>query len=215
MKTRILSMRNVPVSIIVFLLLVTTTTIGCGTLAYRVLGLDPVSLTLEDLDRMGLTKRNRIRHFYGPYDMLITEVHRSGALRKKSPVIGGFEQRKSGGTVQYWLFDSSSTAKKAAAIEWIWTSAAPVNFHPELNPEDIIGDATWRRIHKRRKEWEKGPTDLYFVKYNLLVYVRTQGHPSNRLQIARDVARNIEAKIDAVLPKKKNTDSLDASTTPP
>ena len=202
MKRPILSIRNAPVSIIGFLLLVTTTTIGCGVFTYRFLGLDPVSLTLEDLYKMGLRKRNRIRHFYGPYDMLIKEVHRSGALRKKSPVIGGFEQGTRGGTVQYWLFDSASTAKKAAAIEWIWTSAAVPNFQPELNLEDIIGDATWRRIYKSRKEWEKGPTDLYFVKHNLLVYVRTQGHPSNRLQIARDLARKIETKIDAVLKKK-------------
>ena len=145
-------MRNVPVNIIGFLLLVPIMSIGCRALVYRALGLDPVYLTQSDLYKMGLTKRDRIRHFYGPYDMLIKEVHRSGALRKKSPVIGGFEQGTRGGTVQYWLFDSSYTAKKAAAIEWIWTSAAPVNFHPELNPEDIIGDATWHRIHKSRKE---------------------------------------------------------------
>ena len=202
MKRQILSSRNALLNIIGFLLLVTITSIGCGGFTYRLLGLDPAYLTLEDLHRIGLRKSNRIRRFDGPYEMLITEGHRIGVPRKKSPVIGGFEQRKSGETVQYWLFDSPYTAKKAAAIEWIWTSAAVPNFHPELNPEDIIGDATWRRIHKSQKEWVKGPTDLYFVKHNLLVYVRTKGHPSNRLQIARYLARKIETKIDAVLAEK-------------
>ena len=187
MKAWIFSMRNAMVNLIGFLLLMTTATIGCGVFVNRVMTRDPVLLTLDDLHKIGLTESNRIR----------------GHPMLELSVIAGFQQGGSGDlTIQYWLFYSSSTAKKAAEAEWIWTSAAPVNFHPELNPEDIIGDATWRRIHKRRKEWEKGPTDLYFVKYNLLVYVRTKGHPSNRLQIARDIARKIETQIDAVLKKK-------------
>ena len=194
MKRQILSRGNVQVSIIGFLLLVTTTTIGCGTLAYRVLGLDPVYLTQGDLHKIGLTKRNRL-----------DARARSRYLRKGSSVIAGFQQ---GGsevlTIQYWLFDSSSTAKKAAEDQWTWTFAAPADFHPELNPDDIIGDATWRNILRGQTEWENNMsdnrTDLYFVKYNLLVSIRTSGH--GHLQYARDVARGIESKIDAVLEKK-------------
>ena len=156
----------------------------------RVTGLDPILLTQDDLQRMGLRKSERIRYYYG-----------IGGPIKEFHVIAGFEQRGYQLKVQYWLFDSWSTAKKAAAVEWIWTYAAMPNFHPELNPKDVIGNATWRRIHKSWREWEKGPTDLYFVKYNLLVSVRAEMHPSNRLQFARDAARKIEAEIETVLLK--------------
>ena len=47
------------------------------------------------------------------------------------------------------------------------------------------------------------------MKNNVLVHVITDGPSSNQLQLARDVARKIEAKIEAVLPKNENTDSLD------
>ena len=39
-----------------------------------------------------------------------------------------------------------------------------------------------------------------FVKYNLLVSIRTIGH--GHLQYARDIARHIDTKIEAVLKKK-------------
>jgi hypothetical protein len=177
MKPQIFLMRNTWISLIGFLLLLTTATIGCGIFANRVMTRDPVLLTLDDLHKMGLRKRKRIHDPAGISDPI-----------KKFPVIAGFEQRGYQLNVQYWLFDSWSTAKKAAEAAWIWTSAAPANFHPELNPEDVIGDATWRRIHRRWKEWEKGPANIYFVKYNLLVSIRTNGHLSNRLQFARDAA---------------------------
>ena len=194
MKKQILSRRNALLNIIGFLLLVTTTTIGCGTLAYRVLGLDPVYLTQGDLYKMGLTKRNRL-----------DARGMSSYLRKESYIIAGFQQGGRGVlTIQYWLFDSSSTAKKAAADQWTWTFAAPADFQPELNPDDIIGDATWRNILRGQTEWEnnmsENRTDLYFVKYNLLVSIRTSGH--GHLQYARDVARGIESQIEAVLKKK-------------
>ena len=198
MKTQIFSMRSAPVSIISFLLLVTTTQIGCGVFVNRVIGLDPVLITLDDLHRMGLRKSERVyRRLNDPYGI-------SGPIKKLS-VIAGFEQRGYQLTVQYWLFDSSYTAKKAAEVAWIWTFAAMPNFHPELNPEDVIGDATWCRIPTKWREWEEGPTDIYFVKYNLLVSVRTKGHPSNRLQDARDAARKIESQIAAVLLKNGET----------
>lgn len=189
MKTQIFSRRNAPISLIGFLVLVTTL-IGCRIFVNRGIELDPVFLTQDDLYMIGLTKSNRIRR------------HSEHEIKGWS-VIAGFQQ---GGnrelTIEYWLFGSSATAKKAAETHWTWTFAAPANFHPEFNPEDIIGDATWRRIHRSRENWERGPTDIYFVKYNLFVWVRTYGHSSHRLQDARDIARHIETKIAAVLKKR-------------
>ena len=200
MKIQILSRRNASISIIGFLLLMTTTLLGCGVFFNRVLGLDPVILTQDDLHMLGLTESNRIH--IRPDELLsmrqITSSHRSG-FSKKSPLIVGFEQREVGGTVQYWLFDSSSTAKKAGAEGFhIHPSAEMPNFHPEFDSDDVIGDATWRGIPRNRSEWENGLTGLWFVKYNLLISVRTDEH----LQDVRDVARKIEAKIQAVLEKK-------------
>ena len=189
MKIQILSRRNAPVSIIGFLLLVITTLIGCGVFINRVIGFDPDILTLNDLHRMGVVQS---RHS----DIGIDDL--SGLYKG----LIGFVQKRGGGlTIQYWLFDSSSTAKKVAP-KWTWLYAAPANFQPELNPEHVIGDATWRNIHENRTEWEDGPTDIYFVKHNVLVSVRTRGHSSHRLQDARDIARHIEAKIAAELEKK-------------
>ena len=179
-----------------FLLLVTTMQIGCGVFANRVVGIDTVRITPDDLYAIGLTKSNRIRR-YRYYPFTIRDSI------KGASVIAGFQQGVSNDlTIQYWLFDSSSTAKKVAEAEWIWTYAAPANFHPEMNPDDVIGDATWRNIYKSLEKSERGPTDIYFVKHNLLVYVRTDGHPSTRLQAARDVARHIETKIGVVLEEK-------------
>ena len=188
MKIQIFLRKHTPVSIISFLLLLTTTLLGCNTIN-RALEIDSVLLTPDDLRTMGVRKSNRIG---APIEDL-----------QKLRAIGAYKQRGTQLTVQYWLFASASAAKKAAEGEWIWLFAAPANFHPELNPEDVIGDATWHRIHGSRKEWENGPTDIWFVKHNLLVSVRTTtGHPSNRIQFARDTARKIEAKINAVVEKK-------------
>ena len=189
MKTQIHSRGNPSLSIIGFLLLMTIPHLGCGVFynLNRVMTRDPVLLTQDDLHRMGLGKSNLIR----PLNDLFT--------------IKGFQQRGSQLTVQYWLFNAAAAARKAAETEWVWLYAAPGNFHLELNPEDVIGDATWRRIHKNWKEWEKGSTNLYFVKYNLLVSVRAEVPPSNRLQFARDAARKIEAEIEAVLLKNGKT----------
>ena len=203
METRILARHHTLISIIGFLLIVATTSIGCKIFSNvnRVIEPDPVLLTRDDLHRMGLMESDRI-------GMGLTQGASIDGPIKESSFIVAFEQRRYQRNVQYWLFASSSAAKKAAAGMWIWFFAAVPNFHPEFNPEDVIGDATWRRIHRNRKEWENGPTDIWFVKYNLLVSVRTKGHPSNRLQFARDTARNIEAKINAVVEKNENTDSL-------
>lgn len=190
MKTQILSRKHIWVSVIGLLLLLTATFHGCVVPFHinRMLGIDPVLLTLGDLRMMGVRKSDRIG----------VPIEELGKLT----AIGAFEQRGFQLTVQYWLFASSSAAKKAAEGEWIWFFAAPANFHPQLNPEDIIGDATWHRIHRSRKEWANGPTDIWFVKYNLLVSVRARGEAANRLQFARDAARKIEAKINEVVEKK-------------
>ena len=182
--------------LISFLLLMTTTSLGCGIFVNRVIGSDTVRLTQGDLYAIGLTKSNRISG-YPAYPFTILDNI------KRASVIAGFQQGGSGDlTIQYWLFDSSSTAKKAAEAGWTWHFSGVPNFQPELNPDDVIGDATWRNIHRSREKSERGPTDIYFVKHNLLVSVRTNGPPSNRLQDARDIARHIETKLEAVLKKK-------------
>lgn len=186
MKPQIFSRHNVLVNLIGFLLLLTTATIGCGVFVNRVMTRDPVLLTLNDLYRVGLTKSNRIYRLPSyPY----------------LSVIAGFQQGGSGGlTIQYWLFDTSSTAKKAAEAQWTWTFAGRADFQPEPNPEDVIGDATWRNIYRSPRESENDMTDICFVKYNLLVSVRASGQ--GHLEYTRDIARHIDSKIEAVLPKK-------------
>ncbi|MCE2412987.1 hypothetical protein J4G07_03190 [Candidatus Poribacteria bacterium] len=186
MKIRILSRDNASLNIISFLLLVTTT-LGCGVLfnVNRVMRLDPIVLVQEDLPMMRLTESDRL-----------------GGFPKESSILVGCDQQWSDGhlVVRYYLFDTSYTAKKARANPREHTVAAPANYQSELNPTDVIGDATWHLIPKR--QWEKGMTDIYFVKSNVGVHVMTRGDSEYQLQFARDIARHIEAKIAAVLPKK-------------
>ena len=169
---------------ITFLMLITTTFFGCRVFynVNRIVTRDAVLLTQDDLHRMGLGKSNITR----PLNDLLT--------------IKGFQQRGSQLTVQYWLFNSSAAARKAAEKEWVWFYAAPGNFQPEQNPEDVIGDATWRNIHRSPREWENDKTDIIFVKHNLLVSVRAIGH--GHLQYARDIAQHIDTKIEVVLKGK-------------
>lgn len=187
MKPQILSRRNVPISLIGFLLLITITLIGCGVLfnVNRVMRLDPVILTQDDLPMMQLTRSYRLDGF-----------------PKELSIIVGFNQQWSDGplVVSYYLFDSSYTAQKARANPRGHTVAAPGNYQPELDPENVIGDATWHLIPKR--QWEKGKTDLYFVKNNVGVHVMTRGTSEYQLRFVRDVAQKIEAKITTVLEKK-------------
>ena len=56
----------------------------------------------------------------------------------------------------------------------------------------------------RQQESEGRATDIYFVKNNVLVHVISYGDSPNQLQFVRDVARRIEAKIEAVLPKNEH-----------
>ena len=112
MKTQIFLMQNAPVIIIGFLLLVTTTLLGCNVFfnANHVMPRDSVLLTLDDLYKIGLTKHNHIsRNLDYPYTIRGTSEHHI----KERSVIAGFEQGDSRElTIQYWLFDSSHTAKK-------------------------------------------------------------------------------------------------------
>ncbi len=188
MKTQILSRRNTPISVVGFLLFMTTTQIGCGVLfnLNRVVKLDPVVLTRDDLPMMRLRSSYRFRG------------------NAELSFIVGFEQRWSGALiVRYWLFDSAYTAKKG--VDTLkGTIGAALHFEPESNPEDVIGDATW--CHVDWKSDEK-VAPILFVKNNVVVLVHPGAGPGYRhsphqLQFARDVARKIEAKITAVLGKK-------------
>ena len=181
MKTQGLSKENDSVSIIGFFLLVITNTLGCGILsilfnANPVMRLDPVILTQDDLPTMRLTKNEPISR-----------------PTKESSVIAKSEQFWNEGqlTVYYYLLRSTSDAKQAAFPPF---PAKPV-FRPEPNPKEVIGDATWRVRTSL-------VTYIYFVKNNIEVHIMLEGHSSNQLQPARDVARKIESRIAAILEKK-------------
>ena len=157
--------------------------LGCTVLFNRVVRLDPIILNKDDLPMMRLTLTRR--------SDLPTE-------NSSGPV--GFHQQWDGRqlVVRYYLFGSSSAAKEGAVTGGTWRVAGPPDAHPELNPENIIGDATWHYTPRRQDP----DTDMAFVKNNVLVHITASGHPSYRRQFVRDVARKIEAKIAAVLPKK-------------
>ena len=171
-----------------FLLLVTTMLIGCGVLFNfnRVMRLDPVVLTQDDLPTMRLMENKRLDRF-----------------PEESSILVGCEQRWNVNqlNVRYYLFHSEYTAQKVWKNAWGYRVAGPASFDPELNPENIIGDATWNFTPKRHTE-RINDTEILFVKHNVAVLIRANGHPSKQLQFAREVARKIEAKITAVLEKK-------------
>ena len=134
--------------------------------------------------------------------MQLTSSDRNSRLTTRGPtlesgVIVEFEQRWNENQliVEYWLFDAAYTAKKAAETYRFRRVAGTPNYDLKRNPEDVIGDATW---HISPKRWsENGTTELYFVKNNVIVYITAKGYPSNQLWLVRDVARKIEAKINA------------------
>ncbi|MCY3740892.1 MAG: hypothetical protein OXH00_07720 [Candidatus Poribacteria bacterium] len=171
-----------------FLLLVTTSLIGCGILfnvnrnVNRVMRLDPVILIQDDLPTMRLMENLRL---YG--------------FPEESSIIVGCEQRWNVNQliVRYYLFPSEDTAQKVWKNAWGYRVARPAKFHPELHPEDVIGDATWHYIPKRQTE-KINDIEILFVKNNVAVLVMAK----NQRQFARDVARKIEAKIAAVLEEK-------------
>ena len=171
-----------------FLLLMTTTTIGCGVLFNfnRVMRLDPVILTQEDLPTMRLMENRRLDRF-----------------PEESSILVGCEQRWNVNQliVRYYLFHSEYAAQKIWKNAFGYRVAGPAKFHPELNPENIIGDATWNFTPKIHME-KISDTEILFVKHNVAVLIMANGHPSNQPQFVREVARKIEAKIAAVLEKK-------------
>ena len=177
-----------------FLLLLTLPLLGCDIFNkgedMLVRNLDAVILTANDLPTMkeGVT----------------TDSHRIGGHAKSPPIVEGFEQSWDGTRpeerikVRYWLFRSTSDAKKAAE-EWrglIASGAIVINgkmdaiYQPEPKPKDVIGDATWRT---------PDGASLWFVKNNVLVHVRDRTLSHSQLTLTRSVARKIETKIKNAL----------------
>ena len=182
---------------ITFILLLSLPPLGCGILytgENMLVGkLSAILLTTDDVPTMKL-------------DPVVTG-HRRGVV-KYPPVLAGFEQSWNGTRpeeliyVNYWLFQSVRDAQKAADVWRSFIAAAAIEidgktesaYQPEPNPEDVIGDATWR---------PENDTSIWFVKNNVLVYVMANDLLGDQLW-NRAVARKIEAKINAALPK--NTD---------
>lgn len=141
--------------------------------------LDAVMLTANDLPTMKLDTSSS---FTIP------------GFGKQPPVVDGFTQYWKGTqpeeriTIRYWLLRSVEEAKKAAE-DWRHFLASQGFYEPEPNPEDVIGDATWRI---------ENASSLWFVKNNVLVYVRGGNPFVNQLTLTRSVARKIETKINNV-----------------
>ena len=174
MKKHTLSRRNALLSIIGFLLFMSTTTIGCAILSntYPIMSLHPVLLTQDDLPTRQLTSERSSRPTKG-----LSHIVEFRQLWSEELVI------------LYYLFNSASAAQKAAPPLFPDVEG----YRPEPNPKEVIGDGTWR-VRK--------PPGIYFVKHNVLVYVLVEGPPAHRLPFARDVARKIETKITAGSPQK-------------
>ena len=154
--------------------------------------LDAILLTVDDLPTMAVDP---------------TINHRIGGVGKQPQVVDGFEQSWDGNQpeehiyVKYWLFSSTADAQTAADVwrNFIASAAIEINgridsaYQPEPNAADVIGDATWRIANG---------ASIWFVKNNVLIYVMKRRPEVNQLKFTRMVARKIEAKINAALPKK-------------
>lgn len=145
--------------------------------------LDPILLTPADLPTMQL--QESYQHLGGDHPNIVLTLDQWWG----KPL-----------SVEYFFFDSASTARQAAGNFNFRIVAGIPKYRRELNPNDVIGDTTWRIIPNllRDKNW----TRIWFVKNNVLVDIRADGPPSQQLQFVRDVARKIEAKMEAVLQKK-------------
>ncbi|MCG9132175.1 hypothetical protein J5I95_10885 [Candidatus Poribacteria bacterium] len=188
MKKHTLSRQNAPLNIIGFLLFLTTMLIGCGVLFNfnRVMRLDLVILTQDDLPTVRLMETKRLDRF-----------------PEESSIIVGCEQRwtRKQLIVRYYLFHSADAAQKVWKNPFGYRVAGPASFDPEVNPENVVGDATWHYTPKRHMEGIND-TEILFVKNNVAVLIMANGHPSNQLQFVQDVARKIETKITAGSPQK-------------
>ena len=169
-------------------LIATIPLLGCGVFYNfnRVMRLDPVILTQDDLPTMRLMETKRLDRF-----------------PEESSIIVGCEQRwiRKQLIVRYYLLHSADAAQKVWKNPWGYRVAGPASFDPELNPGNVIGDATWHYTPKRHTE-RIDDTEILFVKHNVAVLIMANDHPSNQLQFVQDVARKIETKITAVLEKK-------------
>ena len=232
MKTQRRLIHPAPISTLGFLLILTTQLIGCSILSLgtrstpsdvpRLTTFDAILLTSDDLPTRGLMQARPMEALSeGPRrgsDVVIGYAYQRMARRYRPPervsdVVVGLEQEWSGGLiVRYWLWNPNAPALEKASVG-TWPFASVPNFHPERNPEDIIGEATWRDIliYRRKSVTERGPmkhTILLFVKSNVEVYVMVDEVSVEHLQVARAVARKIEAKIEAALAKNGNTTPL-------
>ena len=124
-------------------------------------------------------------------------AHTIPGLGKQPPVVDGFSQSWNSTrpeetiNVKYWLFPSVSKAQTAAG-QWRGFLSSQSSYEPEPNAAEVIGDATWRI---------ENTSSIWFVKNNVLVYIMARRPFINQLKLTRSVARKIEAKINAALPK--------------
>ena len=118
-----------------------------------------------------------------------------GGIAKQPPVVDGFEQSWDGTqpeeniTINYWLFQSVADAENALR-QWCGRTASRGIHKPEPNAEDVIGDGTLRI---------PGSASIWFVKNNVLVYIKKGNPLVNQLPLTRSVARKIETKINTAL----------------
>ncbi|MDE0686286.1 MAG: hypothetical protein OXI63_25445, partial [Candidatus Poribacteria bacterium] len=167
---------------IAFIFLLAIAPLGCDILnkgeKMLVRKLDAVILTANDLPTMQVD---------------VSTADRRGGMAKQPPVVDGFSHSWNGTqpeerfNIKYWLFQSVADARKAAN-HWQGFLASGGIYLPEPNAADVIGDATWRIPNN---------ASIWFVKNNVLVYVR-KGNPFvDQLPLTRSVARKIETKINA------------------
>ena len=116
--------------------------------------------------------------------------------------IAEFEQDWDGKqlSVRYYLFDSLSTAQKVAAHGGTWRFAVLPNIHPELNPEDVIGDATWHYIRDEQDE----ETTMIFVKNSVLVHITASGPRHIDYSSSVTLPERLQPKLRQYCPKNEN-----------
>ena len=180
--------------LLVFIFLLVIAPLGCHIFNKGAVSNKAEDMLVRKLDAVMLTANDL------PTTMEL-DVRSSFAIsgkRKFPPIVDGFLQSWNSTrpeediSVSYWLLRSVEDARTAAG-GWMGTLASAGIYLPEPRPENVIGDATWR-IENNASIW--------FVKNNVLVYIMGGRPKINQLPFTRSVARKIEAKINAVLPKK-------------
>ena len=198
--------RKAAINLIGLLLLVPTTQIGCGVFfnVNRVSTFDSILLTDADIPmRLVAEKRCYVAGLPEEPFVFFAGSPRPKVFYERGYVIVGYAQEWSEDlSVRYWLCDSKGTARKAAVKGWTRPHDSLLSFQSVRHPEEVIGDATWHLIAASQRR-EEGKTLISFVKNNVLVYVSSDGPSTTQLQVARDVARKIETKIEGVLTKNQ------------